>query len=67
MKTIFDSSLFPFVLMGFMLFVFIDVCWCQTGFFYQMVFVAFHSNTTGATSETGTDFPSRAPKFSPNF
>ena len=43
---------------------FICTYWCQTQFTYQMMFVSFSSNLTGATS--GAEI-SRAPEFTPYF
>ena len=51
----------------FMLCVFIYVYWCSTRFPYQMMFVSFNSNTPGATSGTGTTYPSGAPELTPGF
>jgi len=62
-----DSLLFCRVHVLFMLFVFIYVYQCQTGFPYQMMFVSFNNNTTGATCGTGTTYHSGAPEFTPSF
>jgi hypothetical protein len=56
-KTMFSSSLLPFVLNGvhalFILFVFMYLCWCPTRFPYHTMFVSFNSNTTDASSGAG--------------
>ena len=51
----------------FMLFVFIYVYKCTTWVPYQMMFVLFNSNTTGATCGTGTADSSRRTEFTPGF
>ena len=50
-----------------MLFVFNYAYWCPTRLPFEMTFVSFYSNTTGATSGSGTANPSRAPEFTPGF
>ena len=55
------------IINGFMLFVFIYIYWCPTQFPYQMMFVSFNSNTTGATSGVGSSFPSEATEFTTLF
>jgi hypothetical protein len=49
-----------------MLFVFIYIKRCLVRFQYQMTFVWFNNNMTGATSRTGTATPSGAPGFIPD-
>jgi hypothetical protein len=44
-----------------MLFVFIYVNWCPTGFPYQIMFMSSNNNTTGVTIGAGTANPSGAP------
>ena len=56
-----------YVLFIFMLFVFINACRCQIRFPYNMMFVMFYSNTTGATSRAETDNPSGSPGFISRF
>ena len=43
------------------------VYWCATRFPCQLMFVAFDSKTTGATSGTWIANPSGAPEFTPGF
>ena len=45
-----------------------DILQCYITFpNFQMMFMWFNSNTTGATSGTGTTDPSGAPEFTPVF
>ena len=50
-----------------MLFAFIFVNWCATGFPYQMMLVSFTNNPTGATSSAETVYLSGASEFNPGF
>ena len=61
------KTMYGLVCLIFMLCVFIYVYWCSTRFPYQMMFVSFNSNTPGATSGTGTTYPSGAPELTPGF
>ena len=61
MSTFYAPVVYVGVRVLLMQYIFIYVYWCSTRFPYQMMFMSFNSNTTGVTSEAGTEHMSSPP------